>query len=75
MMKKYLIGIDVGGTAIKIGQFDLAGVMINKWDLPTNKTDCGQHILPEISHFLNENINLEEVKGIGFGVPGPERQE
>ncbi|MFA5035813.1 MAG: ROK family glucokinase [Candidatus Izemoplasmatales bacterium] len=71
MMKKYLIGIDVGGTAIKIGQFDLAGVMINKWDLPTNKTDCGQHILPEISHFLNENINLEEVKGIGFGVPGP----
>ncbi|MFA7144396.1 MAG: ROK family glucokinase [Candidatus Izemoplasmatales bacterium] len=71
MMKKYLMGIDVGGTAIKIGQFDLEGILINKWDIPTNKTDCGQHILPEIYEFLDSIVNLDEVKGIGFGVPGP----
>jgi glucokinase len=70
-MKKYLMGIDVGGTTVKIGQFDLEGKLLGKWDLPTDRSDRGSHILEQIHASLAERLDLEEVKGIGFGVPGP----
>ena len=48
-MNKYAYGIDVGGTAIKYGFFDNNGVMIRKWQTPTNVEDNGTYILNEIS--------------------------
>ena len=75
-MKKYLYGVDVGGTAIKIGLFTVEGELIDKFEIKTNTTDEGKHILPDIADALNrhmdlKNVNIEEVKGIGVGVPGP----
>lgn len=70
-MKKYLMGIDVGGTTVKIGQFDLEGTLLAKWDIPTDRTDRGSHILEQIHASLAGKLDLNEVKGIGFGVPGP----
>ncbi|MGD9910405.1 MAG: ROK family glucokinase [Candidatus Izemoplasmatales bacterium] len=70
-MKKYLVGIDIGGTSIKIGLFDLSGSLLEKWDIPTNKTNKGELILSEIAESIQSKIRIEEVHGIGFGVPGP----
>jgi glucokinase len=66
-----LIGIDIGGTTIKFGQFKLTGALIKKWDIPTRKEFDGMFILNDIEASLSVEVNLMDVKGIGFGVPGP----
>ena len=71
-MKKYIFGIDVGGTTCKIRLFNLNGVLLKKWDITTNKKEDGKHILTDIFNFVHRQIpNLDEVYGYGFGVPGP----
>ena len=34
-MKKYVFGVDVGGTAIKMGFFTVEGELLEKWEIPT----------------------------------------
>lgn len=69
---KYVFGIDVGGTTVKIGLFSQDGTMIRKWEIFTNKEDDGKHIIEEIhKSIVDEGINLDDVLGYGFGVPGP----
>ena len=36
---KYGFGVDIGGTTIKIGLFSVDGDLIEKWEIPKNKTD------------------------------------
>ncbi len=71
-MKRYIYGIDIGGTSIKIGLFDKELHLINKWEIPTNKKENGKYILDDIVTLIKEKTsNLDEVYGYGFGVPGP----
>ena len=70
------IGIDVGGTAIKMGLFTTDGELIEKWEIKTNKEDQGSRIFDDIAKQIDEklserNISKSEVAGIGIGVPGP----
>ena len=74
--KKKCIGIDVGGTTVKIGLFETDGTLLFKWEVPTRKEDSGQHILPDVAKKLKEKLadhglTADELKGIGMGVPGP----
>ena len=46
-MKQWTIGVDVGGTEIKFGLFD--DKLKEKWSIPTNVSEDGSHILPEIA--------------------------
>ena len=73
---KYGFGIDLGGTTVKIAYFNDEGQMLHNWEIPTNVTEGGRHILPDIANavlnYLKENnIAREEIIGIGLGVPGP----
>jgi len=73
---KYGFGIDVGGTTVKIAYFNEEGQMLHHWEIPTNTTQAGQHILADIAKavlgYLEENnIPREDIVGIGLGVPGP----
>ena len=73
---KYGFGVDIGGTTIKIGLFSKDGELIEKWEIPTNKTDNGKHILTEIADFIDrtiesKGIDKNDVFGVGLGVPGP----
>ncbi len=70
-MRKYVIGIDVGGTSVKFGKFTLYGDLIDKWRIKTNKTENGRYILNDIVKSIQSKITLSEIKGIGIGVPGP----
>ena len=73
---KYGFGVDLGGTTVKIAYFDTDGNMLDKWVIPTNTTNNGENILPDIaasiqSYISANNIDRNTLIGIGIGVPGP----
>lgn len=75
-MKKYAFGVDIGGTTIKMGLFDTAGEMLDKWEIPTRTEENGVNILPDIAtqidaKLMEKSISKEDVEGVGVGVPGP----
>lgn len=75
-LSKYVFGIDVGGTTVKCGLFDMEGNVLDKWEIPTRKEEGGKHILPDVaaaicSKMEERSIDLTEVEGVGVGVPGP----
>lgn len=75
-MANYIYGIDIGGTTVKMGLFDAEGEMLDKWEIVTRKEDQGSQILPDIAQSIKEKneekgIVLEDILGIGMGVPGP----
>ncbi|MCM1063076.1 MAG: ROK family glucokinase [Eubacterium sp.] len=74
-MGKYAFGVDIGGTTVKIGLFDEAGSVLDKWEIPTVKENGGAAILPDVAHSLldkmeEKGIRREELAGIGVGAPG-----
>ncbi|MDA1675442.1 ROK family glucokinase [Bacillus cereus group sp. TH152-1LC] len=74
-MKKWYVGVDIGGTTIKLAFIDTMGNIMNKWEIPTNIHDNGLHIVPDIwNSILNKLSELHEKKelllGIGVGAPG-----
>ena len=73
---KYGFGIDLGGTTVKLACFDENGTMLHNWEIPTDRTDNGSHILPDIAaavkaYIAEAGIAAENLIGIGIGVPGP----
>jgi glucokinase len=75
-MENYVFGIDVGGTTVKCGLFTTEGVVLDKWEIRTNKENGGASILGDIAASINaklaeKKIDKSVVKGVGIGVPGP----
>ena len=75
-MKKYVFGIDVGGTTIKMGLFDMNANVLEKWEIKSVTANGGERILPDIAESIQNkmkemDIETDEVVGIGIGVPGP----
>ena len=73
---KYLFGVDIGGTTVKLGLLSDAGECLEKWEIPTDKTNNGANILPDVaasivSKLSEKNIDKSDVIGVGAGVPGP----
>lgn len=48
-MAKYCMGIDVGGTTVKMGLFTEDGTLVDKWEIPTRKEEGGSYILSDIA--------------------------
>ena len=75
-MKTYAFGVDIGGTAIKIGFFTTAGDLLEHWEIPTRTEEDGSYILSDITDSVNryleeKQISKLDVEGVGVGVPGP----
>ena len=75
-MSKYTIGIDLGGTTAKVGLFTTAGALLEKWEVPTDTSNAGEHILGNLAKAVKDKmqengITAEQVEGVGVGVPGP----
>lgn len=73
-MKKYVFGVDIGGTTVKLGLFDVEGNVLDKWEIPTRTENGGEKILPDIADSIREKmkqIDKEFVAGVGVGAPGP----
>lgn len=75
-MSKYVFGVDLGGTTVKMGLFTDGGEVLDKWEIVTIKDDNGARILPDIAQSVlkkkeEKNIADADVIGVGIGVPGP----
>ena len=76
----YAFGVDIGGTTVKLGLFDEAGSVLDKWEIPTRKENGGEAILPDVAKSIlakleEKGIAVKEVKGIGVGAPGAVDEE
>lgn len=75
-MNQVCFGVDIGGTAVKVGLFNAEGKLLNKWDFATRITTSGKDILKDAADFINGKIlelqlKREDILGIGVGIPGP----
>ncbi|MCO7176512.1 ROK family glucokinase [Sporolactobacillus kofuensis] len=69
------IGVDVGGTTIKMAFIDDEGKMLDKWAIATNTIDNGKHIADDISSSILKkmkqlSLDPSTVRGVGLGAPG-----
>lgn len=74
-MTQKIIGIDLGGTSIKLAIISQEGDILQKWSIPTNILDNGQHVVPDIIASIQEKLDLFQLTpadfvGIGMGSPG-----
>lgn len=75
-MNRKCIGIDIGGTTVKIGIFETDGTLLEKWEVPTRKEDGGRYILEDVAASIRKKVksmglSLKDMKGAGMGLPGP----
>ncbi|MDD5993735.1 MAG: ROK family glucokinase [Clostridiales bacterium] len=74
-MEKFYIGVDVGGTSIKMGMFSHTGELLEKWEIPTrvDEDEDTDRILPDIAESIEEKRAEKNgnIVGIGLGIPGP----
>ena len=75
-MEKKCIGVDIGGTSVKLGLFTAAGELLDKWEVPTRKEEGGKYILPDVAASIkamlaDKGIDKNDIAGAGMGVPGP----
>ena len=75
-MKEYAFGIDLGGTTAKIGLFTTGGELLEKWEVPTDTSHAGEHILENLAAAVQgkmqeKGLTAAQVEGVGVGVPGP----
>lgn len=70
----WLLGIDIGGTTIKLAFIDKEGTIVHKWEIITRTAENGLHIVSDIGKSVR--AKLEEwqdgnLVGVGMGAPGP----
>ena len=74
-MEKFYIGVDVGGTSIKMGVFSHTGELLEKWEIPTrvDEDEDTDRILPDIAESIEKKRAEKNgnIVGIGLGIPGP----
>ncbi len=75
MSSQWFVGVDIGGTTIKLAIIDTYGEIITKWEIPTNTEEEGKKIPEEISSAIFSKIaeidaSREQLAGIGVGAPG-----
>ena len=75
-MKEYAFGIDLGGTTAKVGLFTTSGKLLEKWEVRTDTSNNGAHILENLAAAVQQKmqekgLSADEVEGVGLGVPGP----
>ncbi|MGT2910964.1 ROK family glucokinase [Streptococcus cameli] len=74
-MSKKIIGIDLGGTSVKLAILTQDGTIQEKWSIKTNILDEGSHIVPDIIDSIKHRLETyglskEDFLGIGMGSPG-----
>ena len=66
-----VFGIDVGGTALKLGQFDRQGNCLQTLTVPTPQPSTPDAVIDTIAAAIQSLDPQRESKAIGLGTPGP----
>ena len=79
-MSQYVFGVDIGGTTVKLGLFNKAAELLDKWEIPTVKVNGGEQILPDVAKSIlkkmeEKGIAKSDIIGIGVGAPGAVDEE
>ena len=73
-MKKFAIGVDLGGTNLRIAAVDDQGTLVEKVTLGTKVSLGREHVVDDmcgaIENLLNKYRDSATLMGIGIGVPG-----
>lgn len=73
--KQYYIGVDVGGTSVKLGLFDEEGDLLGKTSVPTPSLACGEGHAAVVGGIEQLMAGVQQpmlfVRGIGLAVPCP----
>ena len=80
LSKKWIVGVDLGGTTTKLAFVTDGGEIVTKWEIPTDNTNEGKNITINIAKAIEEKLTeLSQTKdnliGIGMGAPGPVNYE
>ena len=70
----WLLGIDIGGTTIKLAFIDKKGVIVHKWEIITRTVENGLHIVSDIGKSVRAKLTEWQggnLIGVGMGAPGP----
>ncbi|GAA0383011.1 ROK family glucokinase [Bacillus horti] len=75
MSQTMYVGIDLGGTAIKLAFVSLEGEIVHLMSAPTNVEDGGDGILHTMDRLISEGLEelgraKGDIKGVGIGAPG-----
>jgi glucokinase len=71
MPTPHVIGVDLGGTAIKLGRFDRQGNCIQDLTVPTPQPAQPQAVLNGLVDAIAQVDPTREAIAIGIGTPGP----
>lgn len=76
MKKKHIIGIDLGGTNLKIALLDPSCRIIHKHTQPTNLLSSQDLLIDAIADAVTRMLSLyhlprADILGVGLGLPGP----
>lgn len=67
-----VIGIDLGGTAIKLGRFNRQGTCLESLTVPTPQPPLPLPVVEAMVKGINQLVpNTSQVVSIGVGTPGP----
>ena len=75
MTEKIYIGVDIGGTNIKVGICDEQGKLVKTFEGPTDAEQGPDVVLERIAEYTKKIVDLssyawEQVEGIGIGIAG-----
>nr|WP_050816516.1 ROK family glucokinase [Brevibacillus laterosporus] len=76
LTKRMIVGVDIGGTTIKIALLNPNGEIITKTQIPTPVSEGEDAIIGQMTNTIDQlmaeqGFTKEEAYGIGIGVPGP----
>lgn len=79
-MSKKILGIDLGGTSVKLAILTEEGEIQQKWSIETDTLDGGKQIVPDIIESVKHHLDLYQMNstdfvGIGMGSPGAVNRE
>jgi glucokinase len=72
---QYVVGVDIGGTNLRVALADFAGAILGRWNASTVGIRDPQVVLDLISNGLNEllqqrSVSRDALRAIAAGVPG-----
>ena len=72
-MRDFSIGVDLGGTNLRVAAVDSSGSILERVSLPAVYEHGPQRVIEDIVrtvHKINKPLSNRELRGIGIGVPG-----
>ncbi|MFC6333292.1 ROK family glucokinase [Paenibacillus septentrionalis] len=75
MSEKIYVGVDVGGTTVKLGICDAEGTLLHTFEGPTEVSKGPDVILHNIAKYVKQIVeespySWEQVEGVGIGIAG-----